>query len=113
MSKEFKITKEKVLAMAEECEEAKAVLKKGFPEVFEEEWIDVTSDFEFHPYKVGSFYWIGIYPRGASLHIGWIDSAGAHICTHQKKSFKVDKIEERLERFHSFRDNYFRILRRQ
>lgn len=35
MSKEFKITKEKILAIAEECEEAKAVLKKGFPEAFE------------------------------------------------------------------------------
>ena len=37
MSKELKITKEKVLAMAEECPEAKAVLEKGFPEAFEDE----------------------------------------------------------------------------
>lgn len=47
--KEFKITKEKILAMTEECEEAKAVLKKGFPEAFTVpakivKWEDITNE---------------------------------------------------------------------
>ena len=40
--KEYKITKERLKAMAEECPQAEGVLKKGFPEAFEEEWGDVT-----------------------------------------------------------------------
>lgn len=40
--KEYKVTKDKILAMASECSEAKTVLKKGFPEAFKEEWEDIT-----------------------------------------------------------------------
>jgi len=42
--KEYKITKERLKAMAEECPEAEGILKKGFPEAFkeEEEWVDIT-----------------------------------------------------------------------
>ena len=37
----FKVTKEKILAMASECSEAKAVLERGFPEAFKEEWEEI------------------------------------------------------------------------
>ena len=35
--KEYKITKERLEAMAEECPEVKEVLRKGFPEAFKEQ----------------------------------------------------------------------------
>ena len=41
--KEYKITKERLEAMAKKCPEAKEVLKEGFPEAFmEEKWEDIT-----------------------------------------------------------------------
>ena len=110
MNKEFKITKEKILAMASECSEAKAVLKKGFPEAFIEDWVDVTENLVFRPYKAGRFYWIGIYQKGASLQIGWLDKAGANICTHANREYKIEG--QRSRGINSW-DNYFRILRRQ
>ena len=42
MSKELKITKEKVLEASESCPDAKEVLKTLFPSVFKDEWRDVT-----------------------------------------------------------------------
>ena len=44
MNKEFKVTKEKILAMAEGCPEAKTTLKKGFPEAFKDGWKKVTKE---------------------------------------------------------------------
>ena len=45
MTKEFKITKERVLAMADECPQAEGILKKGFPEAFKENEV-ITEDFK-------------------------------------------------------------------
>ena len=42
--KEYKITKERLKAMAEECPQAKGILKKGFPEAFKEELPEACCD---------------------------------------------------------------------
>ena len=47
MSEELKITKERVLSAAGKCGTAKEVLKELFPEVFGEEWEDVTGQAYF------------------------------------------------------------------
>jgi len=47
MSKELKITKERVLEAAGKCAEAKTALKTLFPEAFEEEWT------HFRAYRLG------------------------------------------------------------
>ena len=43
--KEYKITKERLKAMAEECPEAEGILKKGFPEAFKDEGF-LTDEFK-------------------------------------------------------------------
>ncbi len=57
MSEKFEFTKEAILAMAEKCPEAKAVLKAGFPAAFEgDEYFDfskATLDFK-PPSDMGS-----------------------------------------------------------
>lgn len=109
MEKEFKITKEKILAMASECSEAKAVLKKGFPEAFEDEWTDITRQVRFIPdsRQGKGFYWIGMYEEGALDHFGYIDiSRGVDICDCDKNRYRVEtgKGENGC--------TYFRILKR-
>lgn len=49
MSKELKITKEKVLKASETCPDAKSVLKELFPGVFippKKKWKDITKEIE-------------------------------------------------------------------
>ena len=47
MSKELKITKEKVLEASEQCGEAKRVLEAMFPEVFRGEWENITDEIKW------------------------------------------------------------------
>lgn len=42
--KELKISKEAVLEASKKCPDAKEVLKALFPDVFKEEWIDITKE---------------------------------------------------------------------
>jgi len=108
----LEITKEKVLAMAKKCPEAKEILREGFPEAFESMWVDVTESLEFRPYKAGCYYWIGIYNKYVSLQIGWLDNAGAHICTHAEKSYRIEKYKSGEIRSWGWEDNYFRIMKK-
>ena len=96
--------------MASECPEAKAVLKKGFPEAFFKEvhWIDITKNLEFRSYRAGNYYWIAIHEAGDPVHLGWLDASGAKICTHEKDDYKVERQGEE----HSDWAHYFRILKR-
>lgn len=105
----LEITKEKVLKASEKCPNAKVVLKELFPDVFKEGWIDVTENLHFRPYQASSFYWIGIYQEGTSLQIGWLDNAGANICTHAKENYKIEA--QKTKGTNSW-DNYFRILKK-
>ena len=45
--KEYKITKERLKAMAEECPEAEGILKKEFPEAFEGGWKNVSEEIKW------------------------------------------------------------------
>jgi len=46
--KEYKITKERLKAMAKKCPQAEGILKKGFPEAFEEGWVDISSEIKWN-----------------------------------------------------------------
>lgn len=67
MDREFKITKKRILAMAEECPEAKAVLKRGFSEAFEDEWKDVTDECKFKVDKNNMGHFIRVYHYGEKI----------------------------------------------
>ena len=64
--KELKITKEKILAMAKECPEARSVLKRGFPEAFKvptpkKKWKNITK-------KVNVFLHLHTGSGGYDIH---------------------------------------------
>jgi len=56
MSDELKIKKERVLKVAESCEQAKEVLVGLFPEIFDEdeEWEDITHYLKWEALSIGS-----------------------------------------------------------
>ena len=98
--KEYKITKERLKAMAEECPEAEGILKKGFPEAFKvEEWVDITKEIEWklYPDYSGSF-WVRGYHKDKA--IVWLDAEGIN-------DFGLSEIKVEKE------DMSFRILKRQ
>lgn len=91
---EIKITKEKVLAAAEACPEAKEVLKKIVPEAFEDEWEDIT-------HKV--FCFLHEHGRGCDIHFseyshkdtelafGWIYADGMiEVKDEEKWRYKIE-----------------------
>jgi hypothetical protein len=55
VSEELKITKERVLAAASKCTDAREVLKELFPEAFEDKWFDLplilsqNENYQFNP----------------------------------------------------------------
>jgi len=92
MSDELKIKKERVLEIAESCEQANSILKKLFPEVFEEkEADDITEEIEWKLYKGTSGYWMNGFYRGE--HVCYLD--GVDI-------FGVYPLKIRIEKQHKF-----------
>jgi hypothetical protein len=62
--KEVTTTKERVIKASETCPDAKGVLKELFPEVFKEEWRDITSEIqvEWEPtYTERKWYFFKLY----------------------------------------------------
>lgn len=107
---EFKITKERLKAMAEECPQAEEILKKGFPEAFKGEWEDITLQVKFIPdsRQGNGYYWIGMYEMGALDHFGYVDvSRGLGLCDGEKENYKIETGEAETG------NTYFRILKRK
>jgi hypothetical protein len=71
------VTAGKVKEAAESCPTADGVLRKMFPEVFKEEWRDITREcnLEIVRSNLGvPGYWVKIYHAGR--HIGWLTDSG-------------------------------------
>jgi len=92
VSEEIKVTKEKLRRMAEECAQVDQALRRGFPEAFEKEWIDITGKVTFllDSREGNGYYWLGMYEEGAIIHFGFIDGDGIAICGDDKKNYKVE-----------------------
>ena len=79
--KEYKITKERLKAMAEECPEAEGILKKGFPEAFKGEERDITEEIKWKPAEFDDGYWVMgcfegedyFYLNADGLHFNHVD----------------------------------------
>ncbi len=102
MSKEFKITKEKILAMASGCSEAKAALKKGFPEAFEDEWREITVHMEWIVKEATRGYFlIGYYNGDEVVQL----EIGETLCLRYNAGATEEnyKIEEADGHFHIFK----------
>lgn len=106
MSKELKITKEKVLEASESCPDAKGVLKTLFPEAFKEKekWVDITNETKLEWDNHGDYWNIHVIHKGEEV---------AYICDEEmfnlwgsaKGKYKIERNEEY--------DNWrFRILER-
>lgn len=100
--REYKLTKEKILAMADECEDVKRVLKRAFPDVFEDKWEDITEECEFEPRSVVDGNYLLIYHNGDN--IGYINLKKTRI-------YDVDSPNYKLE--HSDDGGYFVIYQKK
>jgi len=64
MSKKYELTKERILAMADECEDVKRVLKRAFPDAFKGEWVTLRPERD---------YIVELCPHGALAYMTLID----------------------------------------
>ena len=93
MSKELKITKEKILEASKQCEQAMEVLRAMFPEAFEgeERWVDITEEIDWCMYKFCSdSYWLmGTF---AGEERFYFNTTGFHFNLEDYKEFYKIKI---------------------
>ena len=112
MSEELKIKKERVLAAAEKCEEAKGILKELFPEIFEKEyeekygkWGEKDIEIRLHRYDDGLFIVLGTHeedkaisgPTGQAFEqdgLTWISFFSSCIKLTSKGNFRIIREDE-------------------
>ncbi len=89
---ELKITKERVLAAAEECSDAKRILEKIFPEVFKKNDDFKIGDIVKHKKKgLGIIVEIRGGARGTSEGVEYFTWVGGHACySGEKRHAKED-----------------------
>jgi len=110
--KEYKITKERLKAMAEECPEAEGILKKGFPEAFKvpAKWEDITGkiSWKLEEYSDGFLMWGFLGKDNDDGKIVYFGTNGLFL---NNKNNDIYKIEEATEGLISGTD--FRVLKRR
>ena len=101
----LKITKERIIKASESCPDAKRVLKELFPEVFEEEWHDITTEIQFEFDSCDPYYFLRIYHGSSrSNSIGLVyPSTGM-----DKPGLQIDDIDFKVD----FKNDAFRILKK-
>ena len=100
MSETLKIEKEKVLKASEECEEFKGIAEKLWPEIFEEEWEDITDKVKWELRKSSDSYLLEVFCGKDFFGHLWAD--GEYYIVDN--NYKIEK---------SCDDKHFRILKKK
>lgn len=96
MSKEFKVTKERILDACGACEDARDVLEAMFPEAFEEkeEWVDITDEINWitKGYKAKDVFPHLLYGEDKNeVEVAYVDGEGFQICYGRESEYKVEQ----------------------